>query len=67
MKIIKENVQQVLLLAEKKLAKATEVYSKNKEKIPTKLGEKFQKLLDACFEFLKEFKQILNEEGKIYG
>lgn len=67
MKILKENTQQALLLAEKKLANAMEVYRTNKEKIPVKLGGKFQKLLNACLEFLKEFKRISNEKGKIYG
>ncbi|MBO7454080.1 MAG: hypothetical protein K5766_02560 [Alphaproteobacteria bacterium] len=67
MKILKENTQQALLLAEKKLANAMEVYRTNKEKIPAKLGRKFQKLLDACLEFLKEFKKNSNEKGKIYG
>lgn len=67
MKISEEKVQHVLVLAEKKLAKAMEVYRKNKKKIPERLGEKFQKLLNACFEFLEEFKRILKGEGKIYG
>lgn len=62
MKISEENVQHILVLAEKKLAKAMEAYRKNKEKIPEKLSEKFQKLLNACFEFLEEFKRILGEE-----
>lgn len=60
MKILKNHSEQVLVLAEKKLANAMEVYKKNKEKIPKKLGAKFQKILNACFEFLKEFKSILN-------
>ncbi len=66
MKISGNNVQRTLVLAEKKLAKAIEAYRKNKEKIPEKLGEKFQKLLNACFEFLEEFKRILKGEGEIY-
>ena len=66
MKISGNNVQRTLVLAEKKLAKAIEAYRKNKEKIPEKLGEKFQKLLTACFEFLEEFRRILKGEGKIY-
>ena len=66
MQILKENTQHALSLAEKKLAKAVEAYRMNKEKIPKRLGEKFQKLLNACLEFLKEFKQILNEKGEIY-
>lgn len=66
MKILKESTQHALLLAEKKLANAMKVYQTNKEKIPLRLGEKFRKLLDACFEFLKEFKQTTNEKGGIY-
>lgn len=67
MKILKENAEKALIAAEKKLAKAAETYRENKNNIPNNLGKKFRKLLAACLEFLKEFRNFLSKEGeKIY-
>ena len=66
MKNFKENAEKALIAAEKKLAKAAEVYRENKNNIPNNLGNKFRKLLSACLEFLREFRNFLNGRGKIY-
>ncbi len=66
MKILRENAEKALIAAEKKLAKAAYVYRENKNNIPHNLGKKFQNLLDACVDFLKEFKNFLNGGGQVY-
>ncbi len=66
MKNFKENAEKALIAAEKKLAKATEVYKENKNNIPNNLGNKFRKLLLACLEFLSEFRNFLNGGEKIH-
>jgi len=66
MKILKENAEKALIAAEKKLAKAGAVYKENRKNVPSKLGKKFQRLLNACMEFLKEFRNFLNGGEKIY-
>ncbi len=66
MNFFKENAEKALIAAEKKLAKAVEVYRENKNNIPNNLGKKFRKLLSACLDFLKEFRNCLNAGGKIY-
>ncbi len=66
MKVLKENAEKALIAAEKKLAKAVNIYKENRKNVPSKLGKKFQKLLNACMEFLKEFRNFLNGGEKIY-
>ena len=66
MKILKENAERALSAAEKKLAKAANVYRENKNNIPNNLGKKFQRLLDACVDFLNEFRNFLNDGEKVY-
>jgi len=66
MEILKKNAEKALMIAEKKLARAVDVYKENKNNIPQKLGKKFQKLLDACLDFLREVRTILNGGKKIY-
>lgn len=67
MEILKTNAEKVLIIAEKKLARAINAYKENKNNIPQKLGKKFRKLLDACLDFLKEFRNFLNGGEEIYG
>lgn len=66
MEILKENAEKVLIIAEKKLARAMSVYKENKNNIPQKLGNKFRTLLNACLDFLKEVRTTLNGGEKIY-
>jgi len=66
MEILKKNAEKALMIAEKKLARAVDIYKENKNNIPQKLGKKFQKLLDACLDFLREVRTILNGGKKIY-
>ena len=42
------------------------MYRENKNNIPNNLGKKFQRLLDSCVDFLKEFRNFLNDGEKVY-